>query len=108
MPETTDSPDVAYHRAELHRALHTVPSHMHHAIEAWVLFGLKPGSFLTAVLSNDLMEAFGRADHMNAAAMQAWVRLLYNNVPSACKGSPEVVSEWHEQGGIVGRESVPA
>lgn len=52
------------------------------------------GGFLTAVLSNDLKGAFGRADENNRAAMFDIVSYCYNDIPSECWGSPEKVEAW--------------
>ena len=58
---------------------------------------IQPGHFLTAVLSNDLFEAFGRADDVNARYMKAYVQWLYNYAPgrhSGCWGTPDAVDNW--------------
>jgi hypothetical protein len=81
-----------------------VPSHMRGAVERYVMHGISPGNFLTAVLSNDLKEAFARADDDNAAAMHGWVRFLYNYTPSNSHGSPATFRAWIERGGLVGNE----
>ena len=73
---------------------HLIPPHMIGAIKRYIVNGIQPGSFLTAVLSNDLKEAFARADSENSAAMQGWVQFLYNYAPSGCWGSPGRVSDW--------------
>lgn len=52
------------------------------------------GSFLEAVLSNDLREACNRADTDNARALFDLVAYLHNRCPSGCWGSPEKVSQW--------------
>jgi hypothetical protein len=62
--------------------------------------GIPGGSFFTAVVSNDLMEAFKKADDENTAAMRDWCMWLYNEAPIGCFGSPERVSEWIKQGGM--------
>ncbi len=56
-----------------------------------------PGDFMAALLSNDLIEAFNRADDRNIACMHEYVRWLYNNPPGRapwCWGSPEAVRFW--------------
>ena len=73
---------------------HLIPFYMLGAVKRYILQGIPPGSFLTAVISNDLREAFARADDENAAAMQGWVRFFYNYAPSGCWGSPERYSNW--------------
>lgn len=40
--------------------------------------GYLGGSFVQAVVDNNLMEAFGRADHINLNAIRFYVYLIYN------------------------------
>ena len=72
----------------------TIPPRMHQAITAYVVNRQPTGDFLTALLHNDLVAAFGRADERNTAALSEWTKLIYNDVPSGCWGSPEVVRAW--------------
>ena len=37
-----------------------------------------PGSFVTAVINNDLTESFSRADHVNTQAIRFYVMMMYN------------------------------
>ena len=52
------------------------------------------GSFLRAVLENDLRESFARAEMINSENMHQIVMYCYNHIPSACWGSPEKVKNW--------------
>ncbi len=52
------------------------------------------GSFLGAVLSNDLRGAMMRADDDNLATLFHIVAYVYNEIPSECWGSPERVNAW--------------
>ncbi|KKM07197.1 hypothetical protein LCGC14_1736310 [marine sediment metagenome] len=52
------------------------------------------GSFVTAVLENNLMEATGRADGDSQAALFEIVRYVRWEIPSRCHGSPEKVRAW--------------
>ncbi len=63
-------------------------------MDRWVKFGIRPGEFLSAVLSNNLREAFGRADDINQARMFDIVQYCYNEIPSPCWGSPEAMRTW--------------
>lgn len=74
--------------------LRHLPVHMHGAISRYIARGIPPGSFLTAVLSNDLMGAFGKADDDNRGALFEWVRFIYQYAPVGCHGSPEKVRAW--------------
>ena len=64
------------------------------ALNRYVSEGIPPGSFLIALLCNDLKAAFSRADDINIANMYAIVKYCYNNIPSRCWGSPEATEEW--------------
>lgn len=55
---------------------------------------IPPGGFLQAVLSNDLKDACARADSQNRELLFEIVGYCYNEIPSACWGSPEAVKEW--------------
>jgi hypothetical protein len=68
------------------------------------------GGFLYAVLTNDLVNAFGYADPDNRAAMHDWCLWLFNDIPSKCWGSKEKVEAWlayHPAATLTGG-SVPA
>jgi hypothetical protein len=85
--------------------LRHLPTHMHGGIARYIVRGIPPGSFLTAVLSNDLMGAFGKADDENRDALFEWARFIYNFAPTGCHGSPEKVSAWISSGGLLGKEA---
>jgi hypothetical protein len=70
---------------------HIVPT-----LDRYVLNHIPTGGFLEAVLSNDLKEACARADSQNRYLLFEIVSYLYNEVPSACWGSPEKVQKWLE------------
>ena len=97
MPLTQEEHDLIL--AEVEDGLHLVPSHMHGGIKRYTLQGIPPGSFLEALLSNDLMGAFRRADDENQRAMFGWACFLYNHVPSECYGSPEKYRAWCRKAG---------
>lgn len=64
------------------------------SLERYVNFKIKPGGFLTAVLENDLKEAFARADHINRYRMFEIVSYCYNEIPANCWGSKKAVNDW--------------
>lgn len=55
---------------------------------------IPPGSFLRAVLCNDLLEACQRADAINRHHIFEIVRLVYNTLPIGAYGSPERYDDW--------------
>ena len=73
---------------------HLIPQHTKETIDNYANKGWDPGSFVHAVLANDLSGAFGRADIFNRMAMFEIVSYVHNNVPSCVHGSYEVVDSW--------------
>lgn len=71
-----------------------VPEHTRGAVERYYFNRYAPGGFLTALLSNDLMGAVGRADELNAAALYTICRFVHNRLPTVCWGSPQAVTQW--------------
>ena len=72
----------------------TVPEHLHDGIVDYVVNHQRPGSFLTAVLSNDLLMAVKRGDAVNRDNLSAIVLFLYDYAPATSWGSPETVAAW--------------
>jgi hypothetical protein len=75
-------------------SLQAVPEHLRGGLMRYVENGIPPGSFLTAVVSNDLFEAMGRADEISRLNLLQVIRWLYNNAPRACYGSAGQVRAW--------------
>lgn len=74
-----------------------LPEAMREHARAYVEDHHPVGGFLTAVLSNSLIDAFGLADEENRAAMADWALWLWNDIPSACWGSRAKVEAWLEE-----------
>lgn len=79
-----------------------VPEHCQGGLVRYIVHGIPPGSFLLAVLTNDLMGALGKADEVNRDALHAYGSFLYNDAPADCHGSPAKVAAWIKRGGMVG------
>jgi len=71
-----------------------IPPHMQEAIRRYVVQGIKPGDFLTAVITNDLRGAVGRADAVNLPLLKTYVQWFYNIAPGSCWGSHDNMREW--------------
>ena len=71
-------------------------------LDRYVNQRIPTGSFLRAVICNDLMEACGRADDYNQSMIYLYVKYLYNEAPATCWGSPEKYDAW-----IAGRYTQP-
>jgi hypothetical protein len=52
------------------------------------------GSFLTAVICNNLIDAIGYADEGNRENLPAILGYLYNEAPSECWGSRQKMGKW--------------
>jgi hypothetical protein len=70
------------------------PEHIRPNIARWVENGLPPGSFLEAVLKNDLLLAVAFADEINIRSLPAIVAYITRFVPPAAYGSFERYEEW--------------
>lgn len=81
---------------------HPLPPYMASGLAYYVIFGTPPGSFLTAVLANDLMEAMGRADLENRQLLFNYTFNLYNYAIPQCYGSHATVTKWQQMGGWKG------
>ena len=64
------------------------------SLDRYVTDKWQPGRFLTAVLSNDLMEAIGRGDADAIDNLPHIAAYIYNHMPTGCHGSAARVREW--------------
>lgn len=82
-------------------AASNIPAYMHKGILNWVKRGVRPGPFLSAIISNDLYGAFTRADDQNVYLIREYFTWFYNYAPSICWGHPDALTTWR------GTESPP-
>jgi len=64
------------------------------ALDRYANHGIPTGSFLRAVLANDLFGAMGRADINSSTYLHDTVKLIYNQFPSNIWGSYEIVDNY--------------
>ena len=74
-----------------------IPESTKTTLDLYVQQGIPTGGFLYAVLTNDLFGAVAKADIYNRAALYEICNYVYNDMPSACWGSPKIVKEWLER-----------
>jgi len=79
-----------------------LPEHMRGGMQRYIERGILPGSFLTAVLENNLVLAALRADSTNRHRLLDFAEFLYSEAPSICWGSRASVDRWVERGGLQG------
>lgn len=71
-----------------------VPVRWQDGLARYLVAGVPPGHFLTAVLSGDLYGAASRADETAWADVPALARFLCCNAPADAFGSPEKIRAW--------------
>ena len=71
-----------------------IPEHMMLNIQGYVEKRQALGGFLTAVFANDLFKAVSKADENNLKLIPTYVKYIFNELPSGCWGSYEIVKNW--------------
>lgn len=76
--------------------IHGIPEHMHRALRLYFEERMRPGGFLTALLSGDLFETLATADDKNVKALHGYAMWLWNEAPGGrlAWGTPLAVREW--------------
>lgn len=70
------------------------PESIRHSLALYIEHGCDTGSFLAAVLENNLVRAVQCADENTLAALPHIVAYLYHEVRGDCWGSPEKRRAW--------------
>lgn len=84
-------------------ALVNIPAHCREGLANYIRYGVPPGHFLLAVLTNDLAGACARADEDNKYKLFNYVYVLTNYAPIACWGGVESVKYWIAKGAALRR-----
>ena len=79
-----------------------IPEHMRDGLRLYINEGIPPGSFMTALLCNDLRLACQCADSINRYRIFDFVSCFVNEIPMASWGSEEKFSDWISHRGIKG------
>lgn len=77
------------------------PEHMRAGLWNYVNYGIPTGSFLEALLTNDLRRAVKSADRVNIAVLYGMVDFCNMNIPASCWGSKEAYDQWIKLGGLI-------
>lgn len=72
-----------------------LPPALRAGAQLWLEYGVPPGSFLYAVIKNDLTRAFGFADNTNRALLRDIMSWWNNNAPIASWG--DNTAEWADR-----------
>ena len=82
----------------------SLPEGLQDSMMRYIEHGIRPGSFLEAVLTNDLFGALGKADSINRHLLFDICQWIYNEAPYSCWGSKERVDAWIAQDGLKGEK----
>lgn len=80
--------------ATLEETFKKIPPHMLEGLKRYTEHHLEPGSFLCAVISNDLVGAVNWADVDNIQILHVYVMWLIKNAPDESWGSREKLHRW--------------
>ena len=76
--------------------MYQIPEYMRSGLEDYIDNKTPGGSFLSAVISNDLCGAVACADENNMRNLPAYANFLHNYAPYDCWGSLEKMNAWLE------------
>lgn len=83
-------------KTRLDYSRYSVPAHTQESLERYFFHGLEPGSFLVSVLSNDLMGACTRSDHINRDSIVGIATWVLHNAPPESWGNHTSIKLWIE------------
>jgi hypothetical protein len=78
----------------LNWSYYDVPQHTRESFENYILHGYRPGSFLSAVLTNNFVSAVCCADTENKKYLIDIAKWMIHNAPAVCWGSEQAVTNW--------------
>lgn len=70
------------------------PNSSGEAFQRFIEEGIPTGSFLEALLSNDLAQACARADYINQALIFEYTHFMWDELPLSAWGSRENYKNW--------------
>lgn len=71
-----------------------LPEHIRKGMQNYVEHGIKPGSFLTAVIQNDFYLAATKADWINLRALPDIARFMLDQMPDKAWGSRTIMHNY--------------
>lgn len=79
-----------------------IPEHCRSGMRLYIERGIIPGKFLQAVIKDQLVEFFVKADDINMSRAYDYARFMYNECPTVARGSEKAMNAWAEKGGLNG------
>lgn len=84
----------------------SLPKHLRGGIKRYLEEGILPGSFLQAVITNNLFRAVGAADEESKKHLVSIVAFMYYEAPSNCWGSRRKMLEWAKRKALTDAELI--
>lgn len=81
-------------KSRLDYSYYNVPEHTREALENYFFYGYLPGSFVTAVITNDLVRACNSCDHINREAIVDITKWVMHNAPNGSWGNHNNLQNW--------------
>ncbi len=82
---------------------HGIPRHLFSSVIDYIVDGMRPGAFVAAIIQNNLVMSYLRADEENCHLFTNWARFLHWEMPIGSWGSEPMYQLWCKSGGIHGR-----
>lgn len=79
-----------------------LPDHMLPGLLRYLLLGVQPGEFLSALLQLDVIRAARKADEFNRVMLAVWLTVLDEIMPREAWGDTERFAAWVKRGGLLG------
>lgn len=76
-----------------------IPAHLRGGLDRYIVERIRPGAFLTAILTNDLAGTVARMNPpLSLVEIRHVLEALHNYAPGTCYGDPEKVADWLMKG----------
>ena len=71
-----------------------LPEHIRAGVKRYIEQRIKPGAFLQAVISNNLIQSLVSADDINIRKITDILNFFYSEAPYECHGSAAKMIKW--------------
>lgn len=82
---------------------HGIPRPLFSSVIDYIIDGIRPGAFVAAIIQNNLVMSYLRADEENCTKLNNWARFLHWEMPAGSWGTEHLYQLWCKAGGIAGR-----
>lgn len=79
-----------------------IPRNLADSIERYLMHGVPPGGFLSAVIRNNLRATYALGDPVSLSVLPTILMFLHWEAPGGSSGSPQIMDEWIRHNGEMG------